>query len=61
VSVVHRAFEKNRWKLLMCFVPTAHAARTVSVTVCRRKLSTQPNISVAKLSNDGAVKQGEKD
>jgi hypothetical protein len=36
----------------------AWAALTVSVTVWRLRLRTQPEASQTKLENDGAVKQG---
>ena len=44
----------------MCLWLTAPAARMTSVTVCRRKSSTQPAINVTKLVIEGAVKQPEK-
>src|SRR5260370_28796039 len=41
-----RACRKNRWKLVWCFLPTAPAARSTLVTVCRCTHRTHPSQDV---------------
>ncbi len=55
-SVAQLPSAKKRWNVRMCFHPTALAARTTPVTVCRPIANTQPLASTTNVPNDGAVK-----